>query len=392
MKLYKLAEASRSLASEHSETDAIERCGRPFITTLRIMRLAMERHDKTGVTPAVTDLFLRWMALSELELRSFAALVKEVESVSSVVETSTLELSDQFRSLAGAAQHQIKSIDGIIAVANSISIDGEQIPLSNITAFVEKVLAEVIQTILDLSKHAMSMVYALDDVAKEVDEAEKSIGAIEGINRMTNLLALNATIEAQRAGDAGRTFAVVANEVRELSKSTNALAVRMRGQIGSVSSGVRNSHGILRNIASIDLSSHINAKDRLDQLMNGLTDQSRQFNILVSEVASEAETLNSAISRIVTGIQFQDRTKQHLDHVVSTLNVLSVAIHDLKSETRNLVPSMADDDSFDAGAFDKILRVQTLGEVRTRFLEQVLNDRTKDAPVAADARGSVELF
>lgn len=353
----------------------------------------MDRNDPIApATPAVADLFQRWMALSELELRSFAALVKEVESVSSVVEASTVELSEQFRSLAGAAQHQVQSIDAIIAVANSISVDGEQIPLSNITAFVEKVLSEVIQTILDLSKHAMSMVYALDDVAKEVDEAEKSIGAIEGINRMTNLLALNATIEAQRAGDAGRTFAVVANEVRELSKSTNSLAVRMRGQIGSVATGVRKSHGILRNIASIDLSGHIHAKDRLDQLMTGLTDQSREFNQLVAEVASEAETLNGAIGRIVTGIQFQDRTKQHLDHVVSTLNVLSDALGDMKSQTRKLVPGMSGDDAFDVAAFDKILGVQTLGEVRARFLEQVLQGENKETSKKDDTGGSVELF
>lgn len=350
------------------------------------------KESSAVISPAVADLFQRWMALSELELRSFTALVKEVEAASAVVESSTMELSDQFRSLAGAAQGQIVSIDSIIEAANSVTVDGEQVPLSNITSYVEKVLASVIQTILDLSKHAMSMVYSLDDVAKEVDEAEKSIGAIEGINRMTNLLALNATIEAHRAGDAGRTFAVVANEVRELSKSTNALAVRMRQQIGSVANGVRKSHSILTNIASIDLSDHIHAKDRLDQLMNGLTDQSREFSKLVGMAAADAETLNAAIGKIVTGIQFQDRTKQHLDHVVGTMNVLSEAIQTLKSDTRDLVPGLADDRTLDMASFEKILHAQTLGKVRTRFLEEVLNGGQANIAFEDDQSGSVELF
>jgi methyl-accepting chemotaxis protein len=353
----------------------------------------MEPKESSAViSPAVADLFQRWMALSELELRSFTALVKEVEAASTAVESSTVDLSDQFRSLAGAAQGQIVSIDSIIATANSVSVDGEQVPLSNITSYVEKVLASVIQTILDLSKHAMSMVYSLDDVANEVDEAEKSIGAIEGINRMTNLLALNATIEAHRAGDAGRTFAVVANEVRELSKSTNALAVRMRQQIGSVANGVRKSHSILTNIASIDLSDHIHAKDRLDQLMTGLTDQSREFNKLVGLAAVEAETLNAVIGKIVTGIQFQDRTKQHLDHVVGTMNVLSEAIQSLKSDTRDLVPGLADDRTLDMAAFEKILNAQTLGKVKTRFLEEVLNGGQSNIAFEDDQSGSIELF
>ncbi len=346
----------------------------------------------TSISPAVSDLFQRWLALSELELRSFAALIKEVGDVSEVVEGSAVALSEQFRNLAGAAQHQIVSIESIIEVANSISVDGEKIPLSNITSYVEKVLAGVIQTILDLSKHAMSMVYSLDDVAKEVGDAEKSIGAIEGINRMTNLLALNATIEAHRAGDAGRTFAVVANEVRELSKSTNELAVRMRGQIGSVASGVRKSHAILKNIASIDLSDHIHAKDRLDQLMSGLTDQSRQFNHLVGVAASDAETLNGAIGKIVTGIQFQDRAKQHLDHVIGTMNVLSAAIQDLKVETRGLIPGLAGDETFDVSSFEKILQSQTLGQVRSRFLQEVLSGDSAKSSFDDDQSGSVELF
>jgi hypothetical protein len=56
------------------------------------------------------------------------------------------------------------------------------------------------------------------------------------------------------------------------------------------------------------------------------------------------------------------------------------------------VPGLADDQSFDMASFEKILHAQTLGKVRTRFLEEVLNGSGANAALDEDQGGSVELF
>ncbi|MBP0573634.1 hypothetical protein J8J27_23320, partial [Mycobacterium tuberculosis] len=86
------------------------------------------------------------------------------------------------------------------------------------------------------------------ELARAVGEIDAVVGLIASIAGQTNLLALNAKIEAARAGEAGRGFAVVADEVRELAKSVNTLSGRIRGQIGSIASGLRQSHLLLQDI------------------------------------------------------------------------------------------------------------------------------------------------
>jgi len=99
---------------------------------------------------------------------------------------------------------------------------------------------------------------------------EHCIGDIDKVTRQTNFLALNAAIEAERAGAAGAAFRVIAGEVRDLSKSTKDLAENIRAQIGSVVSGVRKGHAMLKEVATVDMSKNISAKDRLNELIGAM--------------------------------------------------------------------------------------------------------------------------
>jgi len=344
-----------------------------------------------SLSPAVAELLRRWLDLSELERRAFSTLVTEIGTTSSMVETATVDLSDRFRALAEASQDQLNRMTSIIDVANAVKVDGEEIPLSDVTKFVETVLVNVIETILALSKHAMNMVYALDDVAREVDKAEQSIVGIEKINRQTNLLALNATIEAHRAGEAGKTFVVVANEVRDLSRSTNQLAETIRAQIGAVADGVRQGHAILKQIATIDMSTHILAKDRLDKLMGGLNDQHQHFSEVLREAARASNNISDTVSQLVTGIQFQDRAKQHMEHVIDTLQVLERAVQELQQQVRTTVPDLSWSGGINEDWLREIVDGYRLADLRKRFVARVLLDQQAETVLDEDT-GSIELF
>jgi methyl-accepting chemotaxis protein len=155
----------------------------------------------TSDSTSYDELLGRWLGFSDMQHQCLDALANEVRRTSELVESSTLEISSRFRHLAASAQEQTQRVEDIISVANSVTIDGESIPLDRVVATMQEILVEMVNNIVNLSKQAMTMVYVLDDVVRDVGEVEKSIADIDEINRQTNFLALNATIEASRAGE-----------------------------------------------------------------------------------------------------------------------------------------------------------------------------------------------
>ncbi len=90
--------------------------------------------------------------------------------------------------------------------------------------------------------------------------------AINAVAEQTKLLALNATIEAARAGDAGKGFAIVANEVKELAKQTSSATTEIAGRIGAIQADTSNA------VVSID-----------------------QIGQIIEEIASRQQTIAAAV-------------------------------------------------------------------------------------------------
>lgn len=338
------------------------------------------------------DLLRRWLQLSELERRAFDVLCREISATSDLVETSTEDLSRRFKELAEGSQRQSALLGDVVAAAEKVVVGERTLSIGDVTGLVEGLLGKVIDTILLLNKFAGTMVQALDEVSKQVDDTVKSIAQIEQINRQTNFLALNATIEAQRAGDAGRTFMVVATEVRGLSRTTNALAETMRRQITDVASGVQRGHAILKQIVTIDLSEHMKARGQLDEMMRGLTEQNRKFSSVLAEVAAASASQSDTVSKMITGVQFQDRAKQHLDHVVDTLAILGKALASLQQETRAQAAAQDWNGQIDRRWLNEILENFSLSEMRKRFVAQVVRDEVASPAIPQAAVGTVEMF
>ena len=380
-------------------------------------------HDQTALSPArpaampapvppsglpsltAIELIGRWVDTAELERRAFNALIRELTVSSELVETSTLDLSERFQVLANIAQAQMGRVDRIIAVAKSIEVNGEAVSLDAAMRSVEDVLRKVIETILSVSKHAMRMVYALDDVAQDVVAAEQCVAQIDALNSKTRYLALNAAIEANRseAAGSGGAFRVIAHEMKDLSLATEKMSKEVRDRISSVTRGVRNGHKVLQEIATLDMSEHILAKERLDALIAGIIGQNRSFTAVLAEAADSSAEMANTVGQLITGMQFQDRAKQHVAQVIAVLEVLGEAIGSAQQATWAAFPGQFQAGAVDQDWLDRILDKQTLGAVKQRILARLLGAPDASAPDSggdadqqlrdnATCSGDIELF
>jgi len=353
-------------------------------------------HTQTVESPCHTALLQRWMSLAEMQQRVIQALSSEITRTSGFVETEADALSLRFQALAASAQQQTKRVDGLTNLAMGIDINGTTVTIDEVAGLLEHTLSDVVSKILLLSKDSMSMVFALDVLSDNVARVEKCLGGIDQINRVTNMLAMNARIEAGRAGNAGATFRVVADEVRQLSQSIQTLSVGMNTELKAIISGISQGHNTLKNVATVDMSENIMVKERLDILLPALVRRNGELKTIVADAVKESGRISSDVDGMVTGIQFQDRTKQRLEHVVDTLQVIGEAIAEIKLATAREVPELAGATTIDSDWVKALLSRYTMSEMRERFVTHLLGSEPVDQPAAdLDApseSGSMELF
>jgi methyl-accepting chemotaxis protein len=180
-----------------------------------------------------------------------------------------------------------------------------------------------VQTLVEPIRRAMDakqdMLHEVEQIAGVVNEMRKQINDIGIVARHTNLVALNAAIEARRAGEAGESFAVVAQEVRKLSGQSAEIGLRLSERIEGIHAQVAE----LRRKSECDdvtdkelrEAARQSAREVLHQVMAGL-----------NEVGTSTQTLQSIstkvqanLDHIYAGFQNQDRTSQMLTHICADM-------------------------------------------------------------------------
>ena len=168
------------------------------------------------------------------------------------------------------------------------------------TNFVEEtrlVLEYFVENVTEVSRDGMNMVYTVDDIEKQMDAVNGLLAEISGIADQTNLLALNAAIEAARAGEAGRGFAVVADEVRALSRNSNNLNDKIREVVSKSKDNIAKAKEMVGDIASRDMSVAMQHKVKVDDMLNNVTEQNRFVELKLAEIQGIADHVEQGCGR-----------------------------------------------------------------------------------------------
>ncbi len=180
-----------------------------------------------------------------------------------------------------------------------------------------------VQTLVEPIRRAMDakeqMLHEVEHIASVISEMRKQIHDIGIVARHTNLVALNAAIEARRAGAAGESFAVVAQEVRKLSGQSAEIGERLSSRIEGIQAQVAE----LRRKSECDdvtdkelrEAARQSAREVLHQVMAGLNDVSSSSHML-QNISTKVQ---SNLDQIYAGFQNQDRTSQMLTHICADM-------------------------------------------------------------------------
>jgi methyl-accepting chemotaxis protein len=329
--------------------------------------------DGAGVDSESYELLFRLLKssldLSADQQTALNGLMEEIDRACALIDTNIEGVTSSFQNISTRSREQAEQIGNLATLSQEIVIDGQPRNVADLASGLKDILAELIEKIVQLSSRGMSMVYKLNDINDELVHVEESVGKIEKINSQTNLLALNAKIEASRAGEAGRGFSVVANEVRELAKTVETLSTDLKAQINSISTGLRGAYQLVEEIATMDLSEqNLEINAGFNSMVDRLISQNEQVSEVLAHSAAASQEISRDISMAVVGMQFHDRTKQIFENVNNALDVISSSFDVLEADAQEL--GLAGDDEVerqDLAFRERLIGSFSLNEISQRF-------------------------
>lgn len=194
-------------------------------------------------------------------------------------------------------------------------------------------------TLRDINLLAQSISQA-NDVVSQLSSQSDSIGSIistiDGIAEQTNLLALNAAIEAARAGEQGRGFAVVADEVRTLAQRTQSATSEINDLVSGLQKGAVEASSVM-NSSTEQAMQTVNNATQATELLGQVTDKVGTINSLNTDNATAANQQSSTIKTLSENIEQINGHSHAILEGAQTTVVQSKRLSDISSKLGNLI-------------------------------------------------------
>ncbi|WP_063336619.1 MULTISPECIES: methyl-accepting chemotaxis protein [unclassified Marinomonas] len=237
-----------------------------------------------------------------------SATSQQTSAITEQTTAAVRDQSDKTQLLATASHQMSQSIKDVAHNANSAS--ASTVDINSRTQQGLEAMQDTIEEIGVLSKNVGEAGVVIAQVEKNSEEIGSILDVIQGIAEQTNLLALNAAIEAARAGEQGRGFAVVADEVRNLASKTQSSTEEINQMILKLQTDSREAVSVMEQSQSTAGLATDKAKTTSDILM-GINSAIHDINEQNSLIASSTEEQSAVTDDIYQNVnQISEMTKQ----------------------------------------------------------------------------------
>ncbi|WP_349973041.1 methyl-accepting chemotaxis protein [Pseudomonas caspiana] len=268
-------------------------------------------------------------------------LSQSVQEMSSIAESGAENLKLQNSEIEQAAVAVNQMSQAAMEVASNASNTATESLASNAAAANGKArLADTIGSIKELTGNVLDTSHQAEGLAERTLSISKILDVIRAIANQTNLLALNAAIEAARAGEAGRGFAVVADEVRSLAQRTSASTTEIEGLINSVQQSTQETAEALRltaNQANVTLEQAAATGEALTVIISS-TSTINDRNLLIASAAEQQAQVAGEVDRNLSSIRdLSAQSASGAHQTTAASNALSVLATDLNVMVQRFV-------------------------------------------------------
>lgn len=318
-------------------------------TLLRPLRLMKANLD--DIAAGEGDLTRRLVVTSQDELGDLAGsfnrfvdkihgLVGQISGITTQLTGLVGEVSSQAQRSEQAMERQRHETDQVATAINEMSAAAQEVAKSAQGASVaaqktdeegqsaKRVVDGSIKQIHALVDDIRNSGASLDSLQNDVSSIVSVLGVIRSIAEQTNLLALNAAIEAARAGEAGRGFAVVADEVRALASRTQQSTQEIQGMIDRLQKGTQTAVDAMRRSSEAGDGTSVQANqagsslDTIGQLIGTINSMNAQIASAAEEQTAVAEEINRSVHQIATAVDSVAEETRQSAQTTRSLNEL----------------------------------------------------------------------
>ena len=260
------------------------------------------------------------------------SLVKQVDDSNALTAEQQAE-TDQ---IATAINQMAASVQEVASNAQNAASAAEK--ADSETRSGQRLVASTSESISELEGEILQAARVIHELESHSNEISKVLDVIRGIAEQTNLLALNAAIEAARAGEQGRGFAVVADEVRSLAARTQQSTTDIQQMISVLQDGARSAVSVMEKSREQAQSSVSHAQQAatalagIGQRVNEITEMNTQIAAAVEQQGAVSESINRSISSIRDAADTNVSTGQNNRRSAGEVARLTTALHELAQQ------------------------------------------------------------
>jgi methyl-accepting chemotaxis protein len=293
--------------------------------------IASENQDRR-----LKDLLQRWASMSQEYGQAALILRKQVQSVIEQTEQATNIIGNSFQAIihkaAVQANHAMELLQGTQGATN----DSTPHSLQDFIRTSDEMLNRMADEVVRVAELSVRMVGDLDDVQVRTQAIDGFLLDVERLADQTSLLALNADIEAARAGDNGRGFSIVAQEIRKLSQRSHEFSNRIREHMKAVKTGLSSTYGNMRILSAADMNHALKIKGEVSKLTAALVEKNREVAETGGRISAISKELARDVQNVIISLQFHDITSQKLNQMFDPMDKLRSTIYQLMEDTHKL--------------------------------------------------------